>query len=690
LKSLRLQGCSIESNSSSDQYWWSNLANIEHLKVINCVNVSEIFNNFKPFTELKSLTIRDSLLDEVDISCDALTSLEHLDLSNNLITKFTPQTCSDSGPLRTLNLHGNELSELDWAGLDIFPQLESVNLSSNPQLEVMRPGGAELVSLSVLDLSHDVRLETLCDSLLMSLPNLSRLILKGVRLTSLPPALLQLPASELLDLSSLRPDCSCSLLGWLTLQPGLTCMQGSQEIQLSSESELVERLGCSPAELVDSEEERRLEVLSPGKEQLLNCEVEGSPSPAPSVLWLTPRHELISLRPGLGQHCTSQHQQVLSASSQAYSSWPGHFNILHNGSLLIDQFGWRDRGQYHCYVDNILANSSASTLITLDHQYRQTIYLWSLLYGLVTAVSFLALTLLGKLIHHLAWNYGCCYCCSCCHSEPPPKIKRLTAVVDSIEQYRIGQLEKLRENYALQSQRIRDNYTLQLERLRENYSHQSRAENTENVNRVREYSNMQLAKLHENYIFQRQRLRKFSAQNYLKIRETGKYTQKTLNRVIENMPTLTEMTNCRGGPDWDEEDEEDRDLPVEMLMMQCRGDSQSLYFTPSGTPLREVISPELGAGSSKGAKRKSHKRMVSNLSNFLPFWWGMGQTEMDPNSNTVGTTIAIVETEKPGLVSTCPEDVQLMMKTEDSETENCETEPPTETPKEPNSESGGR
>ena len=33
---------------------------------------------------------------------------------------------------------------------------------------------------------------------------------------------------------------------------------------------------------------------------------------------------------------------------------------------------------------------------------------------------------------------------------------------------RIQQLEKLRENYAAQSQRIRDNYQYQLERLREN------------------------------------------------------------------------------------------------------------------------------------------------------------------------------------------------------------------------------
>ena len=240
---------------------------------------------------------------------------------------------------------------------------------------------------------------------------------------------------------------------------------------------------------------------------------------------------------------------------------------------------------------------------------------------------------------------------------------------------RIVQLEKLRENYTLQSQRIRDNYSLQLEKLRENYNQGNRAENWDNVNRVREYSNMQLTKLHENYIFQRQRLRKFSAQNYLKIRETGKYTQKTLNRVIENMPTLTEMTNCRGGPDWDEEEEEE-DGPVEMLMMPGGEESQSLYFTPRGTPHKEVVSPDLELAV-KGNKRKSHKRMVSNLSNFLPFWWGMGQTELDTNCNNVGTTaatnttttIAIVEGRAASL-----EDIQLVIHSQtESESNSGDT-----------------
>ena len=195
--------------------------------------------------------------------------------------------------------------------------------------------------------------------------------------------------------------------------------------------------------------------------------------------------------------------------------------------------------------------------------------------------------------------------------------------MDSIEQYRIGQLEKLRENYTQQSQKIRDNYSLQLERLRETYTSQKKEEAQtspeegegegagggvrdqywENVNRVREYSNMQLTKLHENYIFQRQRLRKFSVQNYVKIRETGKYTQKTLNRVIESMPTLTDMANChqgQGGPEWEEEDE---DIPqMELMMMRVIDKPESQFqvqtqsFKSHGAPT--LPNPQLCKGLS--------------------------------------------------------------------------------------------
>ena len=68
------------------------------------------------------------------------------------------------------------------------------------------------------------------------------------------------------------------------------------------------------------------------------------------------------------------------------------------------------------------------------------------------------------------------------------------------------------------------------------------------MHRIRDYSNGQLERVNENYIFQRQKLRKFSAQNYLKMRETKKYTQKTLNKVMENLPALyLDLTACRQG-----------------------------------------------------------------------------------------------------------------------------------------------
>ena len=66
--------------------------------------------------------------------------------------------------------------------------------------------------------------------------------------------------------------------------------------------------------------------------------------------------------------------------------------------------------------------------------------------------------------------------------------------------------------------------------------------------RIRDYSTSQLERLHENYHFQRHRLRKFNAQNYLKMRETRQYTRRTLQKVMESLPALyLDLTTCRQG-----------------------------------------------------------------------------------------------------------------------------------------------
>lgn len=303
----------------------------------------------------------------------------------------------------------------------------------------------------------------------------------------------------------------------------------------------------------------------------------------------------------------------------------------------------------------------------MDYQYRNDVYYVSLAFGFTGAACFLGLTLLGKLLQYCVWNYGCCsgHCC-CCKDQLPPKTKRLTKVVDSIETYRIQQLDQLRENYNQHSQRIRDNYTLQMEKVRDNYSNQIKSvkemknmgsagvqglkdQYNDQISKLREYSSGQLDRCHENYIFQRQRLRKFSAQNYLRVRETKMYTQKTLNRVLDNMPALyLDLSSCKQGlgdqdlREWQEEmdkrENEMKDiLNIDLPDLQGdEEDSPSLYYTPSETPLREPGSPFADTGAPLSPLRKVHKRGVSSLSNFLPFWWGNSQPD------TV-ETVAIVE-----------------------------------------------
>lgn len=66
------------------------------------------------------------------------------------------------------------------------------------------------------------------------------------------------------------------------------------------------------------------------------------------------------------------------------------------------------------------------------------------------------------------------------------------------------------------------------------------------VKRARYYTTIQLNWVRENYVFQRNKIRKFSAHQVLRLRESYKYQQQTLAKVLENLPNLY-FDNCRSG-----------------------------------------------------------------------------------------------------------------------------------------------
>lgn len=91
----------------------------------------------------------------------------------------------------------------------------------------------------------------------------------------------------------------------------------------------------------------------------------------------------------------------------------GHLAVARNGSLLVQDFGWRDRGRYRCLLrerdrgdgggdggeDDF--RQAGHLDVGLQVEYREHIYYFSLMYGGIAAAGMLILTLLGKLIYWL-------------------------------------------------------------------------------------------------------------------------------------------------------------------------------------------------------------------------------------------------------------------------------------------------
>lgn len=129
------------------------------------------------------------------------------------------------------------------------------------------------------------------------------------------------------------------------------------------------------------------------------------------------------------------------------------------------------------------------------------------------------------------------------------------------------------------------------------------------MKKVRDYSTTQLNWVRENYIFQRNKIRKFSAHKVLQLRETYKYQQQTLNKVLENLPSLY-FENCRAGTCgkaeslvFDMNDVESIDVYLkskigklaeleEVTNTDVTQSRQSLYYTPTERSLgSRIMSP---------------------------------------------------------------------------------------------------
>ncbi len=122
-----------------------------------------------------------------------------------------------------------------------------------------------------------------------------------------------------------------------------------------------------------------------------------------SALWATPKNRLLvpsgfslSSSSSDGDHCVSP--DALLSPEEA-----GHVRVRENGSLVVGDFGWGDRGRYRCLLHSPDGDIdlAGEVEVHLRAEYRQHIYYFSLMYGGVAAGGVLLLTLLYKLVYWL-------------------------------------------------------------------------------------------------------------------------------------------------------------------------------------------------------------------------------------------------------------------------------------------------
>ncbi|GBP48004.1 Leucine-rich repeat and immunoglobulin-like domain-containing nogo receptor-interacting protein 2 [Eumeta japonica] len=546
---------------------------------------------FRPNKQLKMLFLNNNSL--VEITSNALvdlTELEILDLSSNKLHYLPRAIFSSFEELRELNLSYNQfqnisqgifkklynLKQLDIGGNNFktLPSelfLNSRNLNTlyldNTNLTVIENTNFKgLTKLQHLYIRHNRYLKEIEQFVFEDTPEITYLDISWNAMTFLPLSLKTLIGLEELTIQGNPWACDCRMAwfaDWVdsrknTIKSDLSCRFGYPNDMLI----ILQHTNCMAPKLRSSSP---LTLYRLRTDAVLDCKFDGNP--APSITWITPTRNVYHWNPD--QNIPDIFHKHGIAHDQNYNpidNTNSRVRILENGSLFVSDIHREDSGIYLCFATNPTANASIEVVLNIDPMTMYEIKIYSLLFGGACALAFLLLTLLMQFLRHIIYKFRlmetCCSCCTCINRNAP-RTRQIYGMLDNIEQYKRQQLEKLRENYAVQVHRIKENCSQQMEWIQNSYSTQAthlknirdigsnhlssmRDQYYDQVKRVKDYSTSQLNWVRENYVFQRNKIRKFSAHQILRIRESYKYQQQTLNKVLENLPSLY-FDNCRSG-----------------------------------------------------------------------------------------------------------------------------------------------
>ncbi|XP_037918004.1 immunoglobulin domain and leucine-rich repeat-containing protein 2 isoform X3 [Hermetia illucens] len=605
LSILRLNHNKIETLSKHALFGLKQLSLLD-LSHNNLMSIDR--NAFESLVNLRDLNLFGNRLSVLPSTIfNPLVNLERLNLGQNLFKRLPNGIFSNQHSLTELLIQETEIESIgNWISRNnetvnkaTLKNLVNVTLTDNKSLrEIESSTFKSTPSIRRLDLSGNGFSQLPKE--IGELTELKWLDISRNRLTYVPEQLKHLKKLLFVNLVENDYACDCRMY-WISdwLDSTVEKLKQSSEMSLDREIFLhnlsilkcrygypgdlvavLKILQCIKPVIIKSSDSKMHLLKSTAT---LECVFTGNPPP--DILWITPSNEILRhsadpdkrvqlLPPQKFEEriekdlLSDETREELNLSGMLPEKLRGGVSLLENGSLQVHNVQRNDSGLYTCYAFNVMGNATANIRLYIDPIVFYRVKMGSIICGILAATGFLLLTLIVQGIRRILQRLGVCdrfcnTCCSCCSTEKSsPRGRQIYAMLDSIEHYKSQQLERLRENYTQQVNRIRENCTQQVEWIQSSYNSQAkylkeirnigthhitslRDQYYDQVKRARDYSTGQLNWVRENYVFQRNKIRKFSAHQVLRLRESYKYQQQTLNKVLENLPSFY-FENCRG------------------------------------------------------------------------------------------------------------------------------------------------
>ena len=537
---------------------------------LNNNDVAKLTSNaLADLSNLKRLDLANNALVHISKGLfDSLNKLEYLNLANNPLTNLAAGTFRGLHSLEELNLSGNKLKQLTYGLFHFSPRILFLTLDDT-YIEIIH--NTELLGLKHLQslrMRNNKYLREIEQYVLADTPFIKYLDIAGNDLVFLPSSLSNLEHLVDLDISDNPWACDCRMVwfaAWVDRQKSnnltLSLLSCGPHAYPNDMIPTLQHLNCTGPHLTYKTPTNQYRLKS---NALLECRYAANPNP--SITWVTPSREVYHWNPDPTiPDFFHKHPHAHDEYLNPMRTIPPRIQVLDNGTLYIQNVTREDCGRYWCYASNPVANMTSDVLLHIDPTDWNNVRILSIIVGFQCAFGFLALTLIVQFLRYILNRFGLLnHCCSFCRRDrKSPRTRQIYDMLDNIEQYKSQQLEKLRENYAQQVNRIKENCTQQVEWIQGSYHTQAkhfrefreygtqhlvtlRDQYYDQVRKVRDYSTGQLNWVRENYVFQRNKIRKFSAHKVLRLRESCKYQQQTLNKVLENLPSLY-FDNCRAG-----------------------------------------------------------------------------------------------------------------------------------------------